>query len=188
MTDMRTLTLAPLTLIASAGLLALGGACLADDDSAVRTTAPAAVPALPASSPSAVPASSSSAVASGTSSDTASPAAAASSATGGLTAAPAAASTAAGGDEVRFSTEAKWDTAGYNNDEVIYTILISNLDSRVLRCNTELKGSYYENGKLLSVSDRQISTVFPGQKTQAGNWMGMDPKSGATYSVRCHPL
>ena len=102
--------------------------------------------------------------------------------------AEAAGPSAAAQAPARFTTEASWGLAGYNNNEVIYTILITNQDTRILRCSTELKGSYYEDGKKLSVSDRQNSTVFPGQQTQAGNWMGMDEQSGATYSVKCHAL
>jgi hypothetical protein len=88
----------------------------------------------------------------------------------------------------RFTTEAKWDTAGYNNDEIVYTIIVTSHDSRVIRCITSLQGSYYENGQKQSVSDRQLSTVFPDQQAQVGNWMAMDQQSGATYSVRCHPM
>jgi hypothetical protein len=87
----------------------------------------------------------------------------------------------------QFSVDAKWDLAGYNNDEVIYTIVITSHDARILRCITELQGAYYENGEKHSVSDRQITTVFPEQRTSAGNWQGMDQQSGATYSVKCHP-
>jgi len=85
-------------------------------------------------------------------------------------------------------TDAQWKIAGYNNEEIIYTILVTSHDSRIIRCNTELKGSYYENGQKLSVADRQISTVFPDQQVQVGNWMGMDEKSGATYSVKCRAI
>ena len=88
----------------------------------------------------------------------------------------------------RFTTEAKWDTAGYNNDEIVYTIIVTSHDSRVIRCTTSLQGSYYENGQKQSVSDRQLSTVFPDQQAQVGNWMGVDQQSGATYSVHCHPM
>ena len=89
---------------------------------------------------------------------------------------------------VQFSSEGKWDLAGYNNDEVIYTIFITSHDPRIIRCTTELKGFYYENGKKLSVADRQSSTVFPEQRVQAGNWQGMDEKSGATFSVKCRAV
>jgi len=88
----------------------------------------------------------------------------------------------------KFSTDAKWETAGYNNDEIVYTILVTSHDSRIIRCTTALQGSYYENGQKQPVSDRQLSTVFPDQQVQVGNWMGMDQQSGATYSVHCHAI
>jgi hypothetical protein len=90
-------------------------------------------------------------------------------------------------DEPQFTTDARWEVAGYNNNEIVYTILVTSHDSRILRCVTELKGSYFEDGKKIDISDRQSSTVFPDQQVQVGNWMGMDQKSGATYSVKCHP-
>jgi hypothetical protein len=88
----------------------------------------------------------------------------------------------------KYSTDAKWETAGYNNDEIVYTILVTSHDSRIIRCTTSLQGSYYENGQKQAVSDRQLSTVFPDQQVQVGNWMGMDQQSGATYSVHCHAI
>src|SRR3954467_13824291 len=90
--------------------------------------------------------------------------------------------------DAKFTTDAKWETAGYNNDEIVYTILVTSHDSRIIRCTTALQGSYYENGQKQSVSDRQLSTVFPDQQVQVGNWMGMDQQSGATYSVHCHAI
>jgi hypothetical protein len=87
-----------------------------------------------------------------------------------------------------FDTEARWSLAGYNLEEVVYTILITNRDTRILRCSMQLSGSYYENGQKLSISDRQSVTIFPEQQQQAGTWLGMDEKSGATYAVKCHPL
>src|SRR6186713_1009179 len=63
--------------------------------------------------------------------------------------------------DARFTTDAKWETAGYNNDEIVYTILVTSHDSRIIRCTTSLQGSYYENGQKQTVSDRQLSTVFP---------------------------
>lgn len=87
-----------------------------------------------------------------------------------------------------FTSEETWDVAGYNNDEIIYTIFITNRDSRIIRCTTDVKGFYYENGEKHDVSDRQSTTVFPQQRTQAGNWQGMDKSSGATYSVKCRPI
>jgi hypothetical protein len=91
-----------------------------------------------------------------------------------------------GTDKVRFSSEATWETAGYNNEEIVYTIFVSNQDTRILRCSVRMKGSYFDKGHKVSIEDRQLATVFPDQKVQIGNWMGMDPKSGATYSVGCH--
>ena len=88
----------------------------------------------------------------------------------------------------KFRTDAKWETAGYNNDEIVYTILVTSQDSRIIRCTTSLQGSYYENGQKQTVSDRQLSIVFPDQQVQVGNWMGMDQQSGATYSVHCHAI
>jgi hypothetical protein len=91
-------------------------------------------------------------------------------------------------EPVKFSSEGKWGLAGYNNNEVIYTILVTNHDFRIIRCSLEMQGFYFENGKKLTVSDRQSTTVFPEQEVQAGNWAGMDQPSGATYTVKCHPL
>jgi hypothetical protein len=96
--------------------------------------------------------------------------------------------TADGKPAAKFTTDAKWETAGYNNDEIVYTILVTSHDSRIIRCTTSLQGSYFENGQKQSVSDRQLSTVFPDQQVQVGNWMGMDQQSGATYSVHCHAI
>ena len=91
------------------------------------------------------------------------------------------------GPEAKFSSEAKWDIAGYNNDEVIYTIFITNDDTRILHCTVQLDGFFYEKGEKHTVSDRQGTTVFPQQRVQAGNWQGMDQKSDTTYSVKCRP-
>jgi hypothetical protein len=91
-------------------------------------------------------------------------------------------------DPVRFSTDAKWEVAGYNNDEIVFTIFIKSTDTRIIRCTTQIKGSYFENGKKLSIEDRQLTTIFPAQQAQVGNWLGMDEKSGATYSVKCRPI
>jgi hypothetical protein len=92
-----------------------------------------------------------------------------------------------GDHPAQFTSDGKWDLAGYNNDEVIYTIFIESHDSRILRCVIQLSGFYYEDGQKHSVSDRQSDTVFPQQRVQAGNWQGMDKDSGAVYSVKCHP-
>ena len=86
----------------------------------------------------------------------------------------------------QFTTEAHWDTAGYNNQEIVYTILINSQDSRIIHCSTVLQGFYLENGQKVSISDRQNSTIFPGKQGKAGNWLGMDKDSGATYQVTCH--
>lgn len=88
----------------------------------------------------------------------------------------------------QFETNARWEIAGYNNEEIIYIILITNHDNRVLRCSTLLKGYYFEKGEKRTVSDRQISTVLPNQQVQAGNWLGMDKDSGATYDTKCRAM
>jgi len=88
----------------------------------------------------------------------------------------------------KFISEAKWLLAGYNNNEVVYTILVTNQDSRTIRCTTQVQGFYLQNGQKTSISDRQITTVFPNEPTQVGNWMDLDQPSGATYSVKCHPV
>jgi hypothetical protein len=95
---------------------------------------------------------------------------------------------AAAADAVHFTTEARWMVAGYNNDEIVFTIFLNSDDARIIRCTTSMKGSYFENGEKLEIADRQVTTVFPKQRAQAGNWLGMDQKSGATYSVKCKPL
>jgi hypothetical protein len=88
----------------------------------------------------------------------------------------------------KFQSEAKWVLAGYNSDEIVYTVFVTNQDSRIIRCTTEVKGFYFENGTKLSIQDRQITTVFPNQPTRVGYWMDMDQQSGASYSVKCHPV
>jgi hypothetical protein len=93
-----------------------------------------------------------------------------------------------GVDAVRFAAEAKWLIAGYNNNEIVYTIFVRNQDSRIIRCTTQIRGAYFENGKKVDIADRQSTTVFPDQQTQVGNWIGMDEKSGATYSMKCRPI
>jgi hypothetical protein len=99
-----------------------------------------------------------------------------------------AARTAGDAAPVKFSTTDKWVLAGYNNNEIVYTIIVANEDTRILHCTTLMQGWYYENGKKLPISDRQSTTVFPNQPTQVGNWMDMDQQSGATYSVKCRPI
>jgi hypothetical protein len=87
-----------------------------------------------------------------------------------------------------FDAEEKWGMAGYNNNEPIYTILVTSHDARIIRCTADLRGTYIENGEKLSITDRQSTTVFPNQQAQIGNWSGMDQQSGATYSVKCRPI
>ncbi len=97
-------------------------------------------------------------------------------------------SSSADPDAVRFAADARWEIAGYNNEEIVYTILVTNQDKRIIRCTTQIKGWYYENGQKLGIEDRQLTTILPDQQTQVGNWMGMDEKSGASYSVKCRPV
>ena len=110
------------------------------------------------------------------------------------TAAPTATEAGAGApatpapDAPKFVSEAKWVLAGYNSDEIVYTVFVTNQDPRIIRCTTEVKGFYFEDGTKLSISDRQITTVFPNQPTRVGYWMDMDQQSGASYSVKCHPV
>ena len=96
-----------------------------------------------------------------------------------------------GGDAARdapkFTTEAKWILAGYNNNEIVYTIIVTSQDSRIIRCTTDMQGFYFDNGTKQSISDRQVTTVLPHEPTQVGNWMDMDEKSGASYTVKCKP-
>jgi hypothetical protein len=87
----------------------------------------------------------------------------------------------------KFSATDKWVLAGYNNNEIVYTIIVSNEDTRILHCTTLMQGWYFENGKKLPISDRQSATVFPDQPVQIGNWMDMDQQSGATFTVKCRP-
>jgi len=95
---------------------------------------------------------------------------------------------AAATDAPKFVSEAKWGLAGYNNNEVYYTIFVTSQNEGVIRCTTEIKGFYFENGQKLSIADRQMTTVFPNQPTQVGIWMDMDQASGASYSVKCHAV
>jgi hypothetical protein len=87
----------------------------------------------------------------------------------------------------RFSAEDKWLTAGYNNDEIVYTVVVTSQDSRILHCSADVQGFYLEQGKKLTITDRQTLIVFPNQPTQIGNWMDLDQASGASYSVKCRP-
>jgi len=96
--------------------------------------------------------------------------------------------TAGGPGEPTYSVDASWVIAGYNDDEVIYSIIITNQDPRIIRCSTLLTGSYLENGTRHTVSDRQGVTIFPGKQQSAGRWVGMDQTAGATYKVTCHAV
>lgn len=87
-----------------------------------------------------------------------------------------------------YTTQAKWEVAGYNDNELVYHIFIHSTDVRILRCTTLLEGSYVEDGITYPVTDRQVTTVFPGQETQVGNWLGLDQKSGTRYQVQCRTL
>jgi hypothetical protein len=88
----------------------------------------------------------------------------------------------------KFITEDKWLLAGYNNNEVVYQVFVTNQDTRIIRCTTDIKGWYFDDGKKLSITDRQITTALPNQLTQVGNWMDLDQASGATYTVKCHTV
>jgi len=106
----------------------------------------------------------------------------------------AAAATSAAADpatpaaQPKFTTEAKWLLAGYNNNEVVYTIMVTNQDVMIIRCTAEMHGFYIEDGQKQTISDRQVSTIFPNQSAPIGNWMDLDESSGATYSVKCQPI
>jgi hypothetical protein len=102
--------------------------------------------------------------------------------------APAAPSAATATDAPKFTSEAKWILAGYNNNEIVYTIIVTSQDSRIIRCTTDMQGFYFDNGAKETISDRQVTTILPNQPTQVGNWMDMDEKSGATYQVQCKPV
>jgi hypothetical protein len=96
--------------------------------------------------------------------------------------------TAGGPDEPKYSVDASWVIAGYNDNEVIYSIIITNQDQRIIRCSTLLSGYYLDNGTRHSISDRQGVTIFPGKQSSAGRWVGMDQASGATYKVTCRAV
>jgi hypothetical protein len=101
---------------------------------------------------------------------------------------PAISNTVPAGGAPKFTSEATWGVAGYNNNEVYYTIVVTNQEAGIIRCTTEIRGFYFDNGTRLTISDRQLTTVFPNQPTQVGIWMDMDQASGATYSISCHPV
>jgi hypothetical protein len=96
--------------------------------------------------------------------------------------------TGGGPTEPKYTVDASWVIAGYNDDEVIYSIIITNLDASIIRCSTLLSGSYLDNGTRHSVSDRQGVTIFPGKQQSAGRWVGMDQTAGATYKVTCRAV
>lgn len=91
-------------------------------------------------------------------------------------------------DPIKVVSQARWALAGYNSEEVIYTVVLTSHDPRIVRCLTRLSGFYYEDGKKLPVADQQITTLFPEHVVEVGNWVGMDAETGATYSVTCHPV
>ena len=95
-----------------------------------------------------------------------------------------------GGDAsaLHFSSADKWEHAGYNQDEIIYTVFITNHDTRILRCRTEIRATSINNGQKAEISDLQVTTVFPDKEAQAGIWSGLDEPSGATYTVSCRAL
>ena len=110
-------------------------------------------------------------------------------------ASPAAGATAAGAPATtsptslpHFASEDRWEHAGYNQDEIVYTVFITNHDPNILRCRTEVHGFYFNNGQKGEISDIQVSTVFPDKQVQAGIWAGLDEGSGATYKVSCRSL
>ncbi len=67
----------------------------------------------------------------------------------------------------KFVTEARWLLAGYNNNEIVYQVFVTNQGAQIIRCTTEVQGFYFENGKKLSISDRQVTTVFPNQRLRS---------------------
>jgi hypothetical protein len=87
-----------------------------------------------------------------------------------------------------FASEDRWEHAGYNLDEIVYTVFITNHEPNILRCRTEVHGFYFNNGQKGEISDVQVSTVFPDKQVQAGIWSGLDEPSGATYKVSCRAL
>lgn len=96
--------------------------------------------------------------------------------------------TSGGPDEPPYSVSASWVIAGYNDNEVIYSIIIANNNANVIRCTTLLSGYYLDNGIRHAVADRQSVTLFPGKQSSAGTWVGLDQASGATYKVTCRAV
>jgi hypothetical protein len=177
-------------------LVSFATICLADDG---QTLAPAAVATAPTAAQraarprqvaigtNATPTGAPSAALDSATSTSASSAAPDNATAGTAVRAPGTASNGTPNDP-QFASEAKWVLAGYNSDEIVYTVFVTNQDPRIIRCTTEVKGFYFENGTKLSIQDRQITTVFPNQPTRVGYWMDMDQQSGASYSVKCHPV
>ena len=93
--------------------------------------------------------------------------------------------TAAAAATVRFTTDAQWLHAGYDQGTTVYQIFIVSQDTQILRCNTLLQ-AHSETGAVLN--DQQTSTVFPGQRTQVGNWTGLDQDGETHYTVDCKAL
>ena len=96
--------------------------------------------------------------------------------------------TSGGPDEPQYGVESSWVIAGYNDNEVIYSIIITNKAATVIRCTTLLSGWYLDKGARHAVSDRQSVTLFPGKQSSAGTWVGLDQASGANYKVRCRSV
>ena len=88
----------------------------------------------------------------------------------------------------QFLSQDRWEHAGYNQDEIVYTVFITNHEPNILRCRTEIHGFYFNNGQKGEITDVQVSTVFPDKQVQAGIWSGLDEPSGATYKVSCRAL
>jgi hypothetical protein len=96
--------------------------------------------------------------------------------------------TSGGPGEPAYGISASWVIAGYNDNEVIYSIIITNDDANVIRCTTLLSGFYLDSGTRHAVSDRQSVTLFPGKQSSAGTWVGLDQASGATYKITCRAV
>lgn len=84
-----------------------------------------------------------------------------------------------------FTTDAQWLHAGYDLGTTVYQIFITSQDAQILRCNTVLHAHAEAGGEL---SDQQTSTVFPGQRTQVGNWTGLDQDGETHYTTECKPI
>ena len=40
----------------------------------------------------------------------------------------------------QFASQDRWEHAGYNQDEIVYTVFITNHEPNILRCRTEIHG------------------------------------------------